>query len=92
MSIQIDKGINLWYEDGTVTISLDETVMNQDLADLVTGFAKVKGKDVVIANCSLGIPPHMVRTSEFLTHPSFNSYHSESEMMRYLKSLENKDI
>ena len=87
-----DKGINLWYEDGTVTISLDETVMNQDLADLVTGFAKVKGKDVVIANCSLGIPPHMVRTSEFLTHPSFNSYHSESEMMRYLKSLENKDI
>jgi len=87
-----DKGINLWYEDGTVTISLDETVMNQDLADLVTGFAKVKGKDVVIANCSLGIPPHMVRTSEFLTHPTFNSYHSESEMMRYLKSLENKDI
>ena len=87
-----DKGINLWYEDGTVTISLDETVMNQDLADLVTGFAKVKGKDVVIANCSLGIPPHMVRTSEFLTHPSFNSYHSESEMMRYLKKLENKDI
>ncbi|MDE0771760.1 MAG: aminomethyl-transferring glycine dehydrogenase [Salibacteraceae bacterium] len=87
-----DKGINLWYEDGTVTISLDETVMNQDLADLVTGFAKVKGKEVVIANCSLGIPTHMVRTSEFLTHPTFNSYHSESEMMRYLKALENKDI
>ncbi|MGB0402967.1 MAG: aminomethyl-transferring glycine dehydrogenase [Salibacteraceae bacterium] len=87
-----DKEINLWYEKGTVTISLDETVMNQDLADLVTGFAKVKGQDVVLADCSLGIPSHLNRTTEFLTHPIFNSYHSESEMMRYLKSLENKDI
>lgn len=87
-----DKGINLWYEEGTVSVSIDETVMNQDLADLVAGFAKVKGKDVVLADCSLGIPAHLNRTSEFLTHPTFNSYHSESEMMRYLKSLENKDI
>lgn len=87
-----DKEINLWYQDGTVTVSVDETVMNQDLADLVAGFAKVKGKDVVLADCSLGIPTHLNRTSDFLTHPTFNSYHSESEMMRYLKSLENKDI
>lgn len=87
-----DQGINLWYEEGTVTVSIDETVINQDLADLVTGFAKVKGKDVVLADCSLGIPSHLNRTSAFLSHPTFNSYHSESEMMRYLKSLENKDV
>ncbi len=87
-----DKEINLWYGEGKVTVSLDETVMSDDLADLVTCFAKVKGQNVNIGECSIGIPPHLNRTSKFLTHPTFNSYHSESEMMRYLKTLENKDI
>ena len=87
-----DKEINLWYGEGTVTVSLDETVMSDDVADLVTCFAKVKGQNVNIGECSIGIPPHLNRTSKFLTHPTFNSYHSESEMMRYLKTLENKDI
>ena len=87
-----DKEINLWYGEGTVTVSLDETVMSDDVADLVTCFAKVKGQNVNIGECSIGIPPHLNRTSKFLTHTTFNSYHSESEMMRYLKTLENKDI
>ncbi|MDA9967954.1 aminomethyl-transferring glycine dehydrogenase [Salibacteraceae bacterium] len=87
-----DKEINLWYGEGAVTVSLDETVMSDDVADLVTCFAKVKGQNVNIGECSIGIPPHLNRTSKFLTHPTFNSYHSESEMMRYLKTLENKDI
>ncbi len=87
-----DKEINLWYEEGTVTVSLDETVMSEDVADLVTGFAKVKGQSLNIGECSIGIPFHLARKSSFLTHPTFNSYHSESEMMRYLKYLENKDI
>ena len=87
-----DKEINLWYGEGKVTVSLDETVMSDDVADLVTCFAKVKGQNVNIGECSIGIPPHLNRTSKFLTHPTFNSYHSESEMMRYLKTLENKDI
>ncbi|MAZ36291.1 MAG: glycine dehydrogenase (aminomethyl-transferring) [Crocinitomicaceae bacterium] len=87
-----DKEINLWYGEGTVTVSLDETVMSDDVADLVTCFAKVKGQNVNIGECSIGIPPHLNRTSKFLTHPTFNSYHSESEMLRYLKTLENKDI
>ena len=38
------------------------------------------------------IPSSLTRTNEFLTHPVFNTYHSESQMMRYIKSLENKDL
>ena len=86
------KEINLWYQDGTVTVSLDETVMDDDLLDIVSCFAKAKGTDVEMGHTGEGIPAHLNRTSEFLSHPTFNSYHSESEMMRYLKSLENKDI
>ncbi len=86
------KEINLWYQDGTVTFSLDETVMDDDLLDIVSCFAKAKGTDAEIGHTGEGIPAHLNRTSEFLSHPTFHSYHSESEMMRYLKSLENKDI
>ena len=86
------KEINLWYQDGTVTVSLDETVMDDDLLDIVSCFAKAKGTDAEMGHTGDGIPAHLNRTSEFLNHPTFNSFHSESEMMRYLKSLENKDI
>ena len=86
------KEINLWYQDGTVTFSLDETVMDDDLLDIVSCFAKAKGTDAEMGHTGEGIPAHLNRTSEFLSHPTFHSYHSESEMMRYLKSLENKDI
>ena len=54
-----DKEINLWYGEGKVTVSLDETVMSDDLADLVTCFAKVKGQNVNIGECSIGIPPSL---------------------------------
>ena len=45
-----------------------------------------------VANLQRAIPPKLIRRSEFLTHPIFNSYHSETEMMRYMRRLADKDV
>jgi glycine dehydrogenase len=62
-------------------------------------FAKIKGKslsdvdfDAIIESLDTSIPDSLVRTSEYLTHPIFNTYHSEHDMLRYIKSLEAKDL
>lgn len=85
--------------DGVVGVSLDETTTRKDIEDLFgVILGEGHGLDVaildaeIIANGSESIPASLVRTSEFLTHPIFNSYHSETEMLRYIKSLENKDL
>ena len=91
-------GINLRYYPGTryVSISLDETTNIEDVNALVKIFAQVvdcpANKIDTGSTTLLNIPDFATRTSLFLTHPVFNSRHSESEMMRYLKSLENKDL
>ncbi|MDO4263026.1 MAG: aminomethyl-transferring glycine dehydrogenase [Deinococcus sp.] len=86
------KGINFRVQGGKVGISLDETVTVQDLADIievVTGkTADVQGLDAEAVD---GIPADLKRQSDFLTHPVFNTHHSEHAMLRYLKQLENKD-
>lgn len=79
--------INLCYHLGDIRISLDETASDTDIENL----CKVFGASHPEASAS-GLPTPLVRTSEYLAHPVFNSYHSESEMMRYIKLLENKDI
>jgi glycine dehydrogenase len=89
--------INLWYQPGSVSIALDETATQQDVLDLATIFAEAKGLDRAAVSFSDdaaldNIPSFAVRTSSYLTHPVFNSYRSESQMMRYIKSLENKDL
>jgi glycine dehydrogenase len=88
--------INLRYIDGNhIGISLDETVTPADLYDLINCFEN----DVNPVSFSIGeddeldhIPSFAVRTSSFLTHPVFHSHHSETQMMRYIKQLENKDL
>lgn len=83
------EGLNLWYgNEGCVTVSIDETTSSSDISKMLSIF----GVSVEISGNDVAIPADLVRTSEYLTHPTFNSYHSESEMMRYIKSLENKDI
>ena len=92
-----DNRINLRYNsDGTVGISLDETTKPQDINDLFKVFAVDSTiEDVVnkglIDGKELNSSPFN-RTTAYLEHPVFNSYHSETRIVRYMKSLENKDI
>ncbi|XP_013782479.1 glycine dehydrogenase (decarboxylating), mitochondrial-like isoform X1 [Limulus polyphemus] len=90
--------INLrYYGDGSVGVSLDETVKEKDMNDLLQLFG-VKKKVEEIVNFSTekfeesiyGTP--FERTSKYLIHPVFNMYHSETALVRYMKMLENKDI
>ncbi|WP_042153061.1 MULTISPECIES: aminomethyl-transferring glycine dehydrogenase [unclassified Pseudoalteromonas] len=85
--------------DGQVAISLDETTTRDDINTLFNillgeghGLNVAALDAQIVANGSTSIPAELVRSSEFLTHPVFNSYHSETEMLRYIKKLENKDL
>ncbi|HEX4956758.1 MAG TPA: aminomethyl-transferring glycine dehydrogenase [Lacibacter sp.] len=88
--------INLrYYSNELVGISLDETTTAEDLYDLINCFendinAVAFGIDEEAA--LQHIPANLQRTSSYLTHPNFNTHHSESRMMRYIKQLENKDL
>ena len=83
------RRINFWYTPDAIQISLDETCNEADLADIAAAFgAAAEVRPVQKDN----IPATLVRDSAYLTHPVFNSYHTESEMMRYIKRLENRDL
>ncbi|MBL4753554.1 MAG: aminomethyl-transferring glycine dehydrogenase [Flavobacteriales bacterium] len=83
------QGVNLLYlEDGNICISVDETTSQDDLCSLASIFGVTISND----ERSNAIHPILSRKSEYLTHPVYNTHHSETEMMRYLKSLENKDL
>lgn len=92
----IDNEINLNYVGNVATISIDETTTFADVALIAKIFAKVKAiaadQVEVIENVETVIPDALQRTSAYLTHPIFNSHHSEHEMLRYIKSLEAKDL
>ena len=92
----LDNNINLNYQGTKATISLDETTNFEDVSLLVRIFSKVKAiatdSVVVIDQVNTTIPTELQRTSAYLTHPVFNSHHSEHEMLRYIKSLETKDL
>ena len=85
--------VNLRHIDGqSVGISLDETTTRVDLtllADLFGAALDVERLDNEVADA---IPAALVRTSDFLRHPVFNTHHSEHEMLRYLRSLSDKDL
>ncbi len=88
-------GINLRYRaDGSINIALDETADTDDVARIVEAFQVAVGKRVVGGSLSLdaSYPAALARTTPFLTHPVFNTHHSEMEMMRYIRGLERKDI
>ncbi|HXB95370.1 MAG TPA: aminomethyl-transferring glycine dehydrogenase [Puia sp.] len=91
------RGMNFHYSGGTVGITLDETTTQEDVMDILSVFGHTSGTDVISAIFDLddtlaNIPSALTRVSEFLIHPVFNSHHSETKMMRYLRSLENKDL
>jgi glycine dehydrogenase len=74
-----------------IGVALDETVTDNDLADLVAVFALGR-RAAVVAEAPPVIPPRLARTTPFLTHPVFSRYRSETEMLRYLKRLEDRDL
>tara|TARA_R110002049_G_scaffold307686_3_gene508905 strand:- start:1287 stop:4169 length:2883 start_codon:yes stop_codon:yes gene_type:complete len=82
-------------DDQHVSVTLDETVELDDLNELVNVFAQLVGKNVMIVREDIkgtAVSESMKRTTEYLTHEVFNRYHSETDMMRYIKKLENKDL
>ena len=93
-----NKQINFRYfpNESHIGISLDETVSYQDLQQIISVFKKaandLDGGFTISEEYTSTIPESLVRKSEFLTEDVFNKYHSEHEMLRYLKRLENKDI
>ena len=85
--------INVFYGDSFVRISLDETTELVDVNELTELFAQVNSSNIAFEEkVSVMWDAEFNRTSDYLTHPVFNSYHTEHEMLRYLKSLENKDL
>ena len=92
----IDNEINLNYVGNVATISLDETTTFEDVALIAKIFAKVKAiaadQVEVVETVVTVIPEALQRSSAYLTHPIFNAHHSEHEMLRYIKSLEAKDL
>lgn len=85
-----------YHSDGTIGISLDETTTIEDLNDLYRVFsANITVEDIIKDEDFLAKSldkSDFHRTITFLQHPVFNSYHSETRIVRYMKSLENKDV
>ncbi|MCC7514872.1 MAG: aminomethyl-transferring glycine dehydrogenase, partial [Bacteroidia bacterium] len=86
--------INFRYKGNSVGVSIDETTSDEDLKDILRVFAASIGKKSIAAVSLNGnaIPAALLRSSEFLTNAVFNTHHSETEMLRYIKRLENKDL
>jgi glycine dehydrogenase len=95
----IAQGINIrTINPQTVTVTLDETVSKKDVTDLISIFAKdnatvnVDDAATVLNKGLDAFPSQLKRTSAILTHPIFNTHHSETEMLRYIHHLQNKDL
>ncbi|MGB2717162.1 MAG: aminomethyl-transferring glycine dehydrogenase [Vicinamibacterales bacterium] len=91
-------GMNFRYVGSAIGISVDETTTPEDALEIVMVFAKAAGgrafgvETHVQEPVELKVPELLRRTSAYLTHPVFNTHHSETQMMRYIRSLERKDI
>ncbi|NQY68124.1 MAG: aminomethyl-transferring glycine dehydrogenase [Flavobacteriales bacterium] len=96
--IAIKKGMNFrYFFDNHVGISLDETSTIEVIHQIIEVFAEAN--DRTHENCEImgdfmadSIPKELQRKSDYMSHPVFNSYHSESALMRYMKKLEHRDI
>ena len=88
-----------YFGNGHIGISLDETTTLDDVNTILEILATANKKEFtpfvcIPSECELitTIPAKLNRTSAFMTHPVFNTYHSETDMMRYMKKLENRDL
>ena len=92
----LEQKMNFRYiSDKQIGISVDESTDLSDINTILQIFAKANGKqlsEIKENNSTCKLPSNLKRTSKFLQHPVFNSHHSETEMMRYIKKLEVKDL
>ena len=90
------EGINFYYgDDETISISINETTTLNDINTIIGVFAEAASKDRFYLKeliTGKAIPNSVARQTTFLTNEVFNSYHSETELMRYIKKLERKDL
>lgn len=101
IELACEKQINFRIvSHNTLDIALNEVTKLKDVSEIVSIFSKSVNKVLLAPLKSTDyenlttsrLPKNLKRTSEFLTHPVFNSHHSETQMLRYIKSLENKDL
>ncbi|MTI30618.1 aminomethyl-transferring glycine dehydrogenase [Xanthovirga aplysinae] len=98
--LALAQEINFRYFDNQfIGIAIDETTTIEDIQDVLGIFAEAIDQDLgdfdpqkEAENLAIDWPQALVRKSDYLTHPVFNTHHSESEMLRYIKQLENKDL
>ncbi|MDT8304335.1 MAG: aminomethyl-transferring glycine dehydrogenase [Anaerolineae bacterium] len=90
------REVNLrYFDDGSIGISLDETTKLADVGELLTIFGAAEGQfdlEAMAEATALAYEAPFERTSEYLTHPIFQSYHSETEMLRYITKLQSRDL
>ena len=87
----LEKKINLrLIDESSIGISIDESVSFEDLAEIACIFCDEDISD--FSNLSSSIPNNLIRSSDYLTHGVFNNYQTETELMRYIRRLFNKDI
>ncbi len=86
--------LNFFYTANQIRISVDETTSQNEIESIIKVFSKFKNNGNVNTQEmeDFQIPMDLQRTSDYLKHQIFNSHHSETKMMRYIKSLENKDL
>lgn len=96
--LALAKEINFrTLDEKTMGISIDETTKNKDINDILEIFASAVGKTIAKVTCCCDTKTNVldsffVRTTSFMTNEVFNAHHSETEMMRYIKKLEIKDL
>ncbi len=96
--LALNHEMNFFYDETGISITLDESTSPEDVCDIVKVFATAAGNDTYTFDIyryseqALNIPAGLKRSSAYMTHPVFNTHRSESQLMRYIKSLENKDL
>jgi len=98
--IAISKGVNFRYiDETTIGICISETTLTDDIIEIANTIKEALGEELIsidavdsISELGDSFSDSFGRKSEYLTHEVFNSYHSETELMRYAKKLENKDL
>lgn len=97
-NLALEARINFRFiDDKHIGITLDETTQPEDIQNILTVFRQALQQKAEPVSFETGVdkfgfPAELARQTEYLTHPVFNSYYSETEMMRYIKRLENRDL